>query len=467
MRSKIPLLGGESTHRIAKISDRQSINWRPKAELPGSKTQISLMPWPGLTKITTIDSGPGRANTVEFKGHLYGISNNSLFKMDTSDVVTSVGVLNTTSGWCVIAVGRTHIMITDGTNGYTYDASTFAVISDADYPDDATHCAYLDGRFIAMNGGTDIFFISDDEDPTSWGALNFASAEAHPDNILAITTNTKDIYFFGGASIQIYFNSSNPDFPFDPYPNTIEYGIHAQYSLVQDDKGMYCLAIKPHGGLVVINILGFSGTIISDPDISWTINQLSVTNDAIGAIYDLEGESYYILTFPSADITYAFNLQTGFAHRLKSFGVGRDRALGYGTLNKRQFCMDYSNAKLYELDFDKYTQDGAVIERYRRAQVIHNNNHRIIYDEIVIDIKPGVGNGDEANPVLELRWSDDGAETWSSWYSRSMGAIGEFKTRLVWRRLGISRGRIFEYRCTDPVLAVIIDAYARVEVLDD
>lgn len=467
MRGKIPLLGGQSTHRIAKVKDQQTINWRPKIESPDAKTALSLDCPPGLTKLTTVGTGPGRANMITWLGFLYGVSGNTFFKMDTSDVITIVGTLNTSAGWCVITGGRTYLMITDGTNGYTWDGTTFAVISDADYPDDATHCAYLDSRFIVNDAGTDQFYISSSEDPTAWAALDFASAEASPDDILSFAANTKDLYFAGSDTIQIYYNSGNTDFLFDPYPNTIEYGIHAKYSLTRDDNGLYCLAQKPQGGLVVVRISGFQGSIISDPDITWTINRLSTTSDAIGSIYDMEGESYYILTFPSADLTLAFNLQTGMVHRLKSYGIGRHRALGYGSLGGRQFAMDYSNAKIYELDFDSYTDDGAVIERYRRAQVIHNNNHRVIYDEVVIDIESGVGNSDETNPILQLRFSDDGGNTWSSWLNKKMGKVGEYNTRVIFRRLGVSRGRVFEFRMTDPNLAIIIDAYARVESQDD
>jgi len=420
------------------------------------------MPAAGLTLVTTVSPGPGRANMKVWQDDLYGISGNVFFSINPLDVVTTIGTLNTSAGWCVIAVGRAYIMITDGTNGYTYDGTTFAVISDLDYPDDASHCAYLDSRFIINDTGTDQFYISAAEDPTSWSALDFASAEASPDDILAFETTTKDLYLFGADTIQPYYNSGNQDFLFDPYPNTIEYGIHAKFSLARDDNGLYCLAQKVGGGLVVVHIQGFTGRAISDPDITWTINQLSVTNDAIGAIYDMKGENYYILTFPSADITYAFNLQTSLPHRLKTYGIGRHRVLGYGSLGGRQFGMDYDNGKLYELDFDNYTEDGEVIERYRRSQVIHNNNHMVIYDQVVIDIESGVGNTDDPDPVIQLRYSDDGANTWSSWLNRSMGKIGEHTTRCIWRRLGSSRGRVFEFRVTDKVLAGIIDAYADV-----
>ena len=467
MRKPIPLLGEQSTSRIAKVNDQQTINLYPQVESGSAKSQLTLLSTPGLSKITTIGTGPSRANPVRWGGNLYGVSGNSLWKMDTSDVVTIVGTLNTSSGWCILAGGRTHLGVVDGTNGYYTDGSTTTQIADADFPNGATHISYLDGYFICGKPATDQFYTSASEDITSWAALDFASAEANPDNILAHISTDKDLFLFGGETVQIFYNSGNADFTFSPYPNVIEYGIQAKYSLAKDETGLYCLAISPGGGLSVVKIVGFQGAQISDQDMTWTINQLTTTDDAIGAIYNMKGQNYYILTFPSEDVTYAFNVQTGLAHRLKSYGLGRHRALGYGSLGTRQFVGDYDNAKLYELSFSMYTEDTAIIERYRRARVIHLNNQRIQYHELVIDVKSGVGNVADPTPVMELRWSDDGGNTWSNWIPKSLGATGAYSTRCVWHRLGTSRGRTFEFRCTDQVEFEVIDAFANVEVLND
>ena len=53
-------------------------------------------------------------------------------------------------------------------------------------------------------------------------------------------------------------------------------------------------------------------------------------------------------------------------------------------------------------------------------------------------------------PMISLRWSDDGAKTWSNELTRSMGKIGEYDTEMVWNRLGSGSNRIFEIHFTDP-----------------
>lgn len=65
------------------------------------------------------------------------------------------------------------------------------------------------------------------------------------------------------------------------------------------------------------------------------------------------------------------------------------------------------------------------------------------------------------DPSVSLRWSDDGGHTWGNYHTRSMGRIGEFGARVIWRRLGMTqklRDRVYEISGTDPVKISIMGA---------
>jgi hypothetical protein len=65
------------------------------------------------------------------------------------------------------------------------------------------------------------------------------------------------------------------------------------------------------------------------------------------------------------------------------------------------------------------------------------------------------------NPQVMLRWSDDGGHTWSNEHWKSMGMIGEYGKRVLWRRLGMTqkiRDRVYEISGTDPVPVYIMGA---------
>lgn len=76
-----------------------------------------------------------------------------------------------------------------------------------------------------------------------------------------------------------------------------------------------------------------------------------------------------------------------------------------------------------------------------------------------IEVTPLTVQG--ANPQAMLRWSDDGGHTWSNEHWTSIGRIGGYGQRAIWRRLGMTmklRDRVYEVSGTDPVKLVIIDA---------
>ena len=65
------------------------------------------------------------------------------------------------------------------------------------------------------------------------------------------------------------------------------------------------------------------------------------------------------------------------------------------------------------------------------------------------------------DPQVMLRWSDDAGHTWSNEHWNSMGKIGAYGTRTIWRRLGMTekiRDRIYEISATDPVKIAIVGA---------
>jgi len=63
---------------------------------------------------------------------------------------------------------------------------------------------------------------------------------------------------------------------------------------------------------------------------------------------------------------------------------------------------------------------------------------------------------------MMMRWSDDGGHTWSNEHWLSIGKIGEYFRRVIYRRLGMTlklRDRVYEVSGTDPVKITIMGAH--------
>lgn len=64
-----------------------------------------------------------------------------------------------------------------------------------------------------------------------------------------------------------------------------------------------------------------------------------------------------------------------------------------------------------------------------------------------------------AAPFLILDWSDDGGHTFGIPHSASAGAPGQYTTRVIWRRLGKARDRVFRVRYLAKGKVAFINAY--------
>ncbi|RLC34303.1 MAG: hypothetical protein DRZ76_02915 [Candidatus Nealsonbacteria bacterium] len=149
--------------------------------------------------------------------------------------------------------------------------------------------------------------------------------------------------------------------------------------------------------------------------------------------------------------------------------VSRHRSntsIGSVLFNGNQYVGDYANGKIYQLDMNTYTDDGLAITRIRRTQIINKERVNVIHNKVEVDFEHGVGldvaDGEDGyDPQAILKWSDDEGNTWSNGISVSIGKHGESDTRAVWRRLGMSRNRIYELTIKEePVKVVIIGSYA-------
>jgi hypothetical protein len=142
----------------------------------------------------------------------------------------------------------------------------------------------------------------------------------------------------------------------------------------------------------------------------------------------------------------------------------RHRSNCHAFFNGQHIVGDFENAKLYALDLDTFTDDGNIIRRVRRTTTMNDDQARLFFSRLQVDVESGVGLeiGQGSDPQLMLRYSDDGGNTWSNTKYATMGKIGEYKSRCVFTRLGSGRNRVWEISVTDPVKAVILGANAEI-----
>jgi len=127
---------------------------------------------------------------------------------------------------------------------------------------------------------------------------------------------------------------------------------------------------------------------------------------------------------------------------------------------------DFENGNIYTFDLDVFTDNSQPQKWLRSWRALPpglNDLKRTAQHSLQLDCETGVGlnDGQGSNPQVMLRWSNNGGHTWSNEHWTSMGGIGEYGVRAIWRRLGMTvkiRDRVYEVSGTDPVRTYIMGA---------
>jgi hypothetical protein len=208
---------------------------------------------------------------------------------------------------------------------------------------------------------------------------------------------------------------------------------------------------------------GYSPQEISTHAVTNTLAGKTIS-DAIAFTYQLEGHEFYVVTFPTLDLTWVYDAATQLWHKwlaVDSYNVYHRHRANCQCLFMGQILVgDYLNGAIYAVSKDVYTDNGVTIRRLRRCPHLVADFNQQFFNLLQIQFQPGVGLtfGQGQDPQAMLRWSNDGGSTWSNEHWKSIGKIGKYRNRIIWRRLGSARDRVFEVVVTDPVKAVIVSA---------
>lgn len=343
------------------------------------------------------------------------------------------------------------------TTGQAYEVGT------SSFPDGATHVAFMDGFFIfndPSNSGR--FYISASYDGTDIDGLDFATAERSPDELLSIIVSNRILWLVGADTAEAWFNSGGADFPFEPIQSGYsQVGTPAKYSVIDIDGSVFWLTSNEQGQGMVAMTHGMQPKIISNTNIAAEINKLSDITDARAWSYQRNQQSFYVLTFPHSMRTFVHDMTTSLWHEMSSKNLGYHRSTAHVFCYGKHLVGDPINGKIYELRWDVFTDNGDTITRIRRSRHIHNADRSVRHYALQIEMKEGVGNSAVPDPQLLMRFRDNNG-AWSNEKSRSMGKVGETNKKIIFRRLGRSRDRVYELKVTDAVEAVLVDAFAHI-----
>jgi hypothetical protein len=455
----IQLFGLDQEGKSATVTAQRHLNLYAEIKQEAEKSRVVFYGTPGTTLFSSANGDTPVRGWIAVGSLLYYVHRGTFYEINNAGTRTSRGTLNTTTGFVDMAYNGTVILLVDGTNAYTYTiaTTTLAEVSDADFPDGANTCGWLDGQFIVDAGdGEDSFYIS--ANGTDWDALDFATAESAPDGLIRVFVDHGQILLFGERTIEPWGNVGGADFPFAPIKGAIaQFGLAARRSLTFYNDTLAFLAKNSMGQVQVMAMVGNTPQVISSPELDHIINNYSAVSDATAFGYLLGGHPMLQVNFPTANASWLYDASTGLWSPLE-YGLDGDRHRGemYVNFLTRSLISDYEDGNIYQLDPDTYTDNGTAIARELIGRHVFNSDNRVIVDELYVDMEVGVGleSGQGSDPQAMLSVSKNNGKTWGAGLWKTIGALGNYTARVVWRRLGLARDWTFKLRVTDPIKVV-------------
>lgn len=464
-------IGPSYTSQSVNVDCQRCMNLYPEIDALGTGKEgevASLVSTPGLTSLVTLPTSPVRGVWTTSTGKLYAVGGQYLYSISSAWVATQLGALNTSSGFVSMADNGISLVCVDGSSsGYfvTLSSNTFGQISDPNFLG-ADQVTFQDGYFIFNKPNSQNFYCSD-INALTFNPLNTAAAEGTPDNLVGLMSCQQNLYLFGTQSTEVFYDSGDTPCPFSRIQGAlIQIGCGGKFTIVKMQNAVYWVGGDDTGLGIVYRMQGYQPERISTPAIEAQIRAAGSSNvaNAKAWSYQQGGHVFYCLSVPGINSTWVFDASTNLWHErtyLGSFGPERHRgdcsASAYGS----NIVGDYATGNIYSLDSANFTDNGTAIVRQRAAPHMTRGLNRLFHSHFQLDMETGVGltgTSQGTDPQAILQWSDDGGHTWSNEKWASIGKIGTTKTRVIWRRLGASRDRVYRVTISEPVKVTLIGA---------
>jgi hypothetical protein len=467
----LPIQSGEAD--VRPWSMQALVNGYAEAAEGGAVTPARIVRAGGLTLTADTGVNYGVRGMGALKGVLYVVVNDTLYSVTKAGVATAIAGDGISGGQLPVSIAENRMqlcIVTADGDGYVYEpdgAGTVDKISTTE-PDwlPATSVVYFDDRGVFIRKDSEEYFLSALADFADIDALDFASAEKRPDELVAVLSDHGELWLFGETTIEVWFNAGLPDFPFARIDGgVIERGCAARAGVAKQDNTVFWIG----DDRTIYRANGYQPQRISTHAIEAELEAMVTVADCQAFTWTENGHKFVSFLFPEGGKCFVFDAATTKWHERRS-GVGEaSMAWRCGAVLEVYggvYFGDRLTGKVYRLNREAYDEAGEAMEWSVTTLPIYNGEQRLFYAglDAHFDMGRGLLSGQGSDPQVMLTYSNDGGYTFGTELTRSLGARGDYKARVRWNRLGMARDRVFRLRVTDPVPLTLMDLQADIEV---
>ena len=430
------------------------------------KTPIAYQPTPGTRTFAVAGNGPIR-DIFHEDGRCFCVSGAEVYSVAASGAATKLGDVATSQLPAKIAGNGPQgqqIMVTSGGFGYIWNwsTSTWAQITDVDFPANVQSCEFSDGYFLVLPFNDIDVFYSALFNGLSWDPLRLFSKTQSSDAIRNMAVVNKLIYLLGSKRTEIWQNTGDALVTFAPIQGVlIEHGINPFGGLAKVGNTIAWVGQDADGKCIPWTDVNLAPVKFSHGGIDQQFQAFERTDDAICFTYQFNGHTMWVVTFLTEQRTFVADMNTRppiwheWAYLNPATGV-QEAALArcHTFAFDKHLVGSRLDGTIYELTpAAKYDMDTRPIRRRRRAPHIFAQQGPTTINRFRLQCDAGVANttGQGSDPVVMLSYSTDGGMTYSDELFAEQGEQGQYSTQVEWHGLGQGDDWVFDLATSEPM----------------
>jgi len=339
-------------------------------------------------------------------------------------------------------------------------------------PQSATHVLSISNYLVANNaalpGTRNQIFWSDlgDGNHTVWEPLNFNTADADPDAIVALGQNLRQVFAFGTKTVQVFGIGSDPRLPFAAAASMV-LGCGAPYSPIPIDGGGFALLDDNRR---FVTTTGNASEWISK-DVDKLIRDLSTVSDCIGFRCRIAFWDLLVWLFPTAQRGYAYDQARNTWHQVRGwnnvddFASIRIGAYAFWPSGNLHLVGDPNFENIWTLDPAATSDTGpgtTIVSDIVTARLDQGMAGRKRCNRVRFFLRRGASSGAPAS--LDVSKKDDDGP-WSAFQQLDLGIAGDYRSFVDWFPGGIYRRRQYRVRYSSGITTSIAKMVEDVEAL--
>jgi hypothetical protein len=442
--------------RSRPLSSQSTINFYQEYST-AAKATVSLQSWAGQVLFGSAPSGTDRGQHV-MSNVTYRIVGSDLFRVDSLGNHVDKGFVGGTDR-CTFADNGTDLFIcnTDASGVYKYSNATdeLTEVTDSNIVGSIA-VTFLNGQFIYTK--PNLFIVSDVGNGAVASGLNAGQAESQPDDLVRAYAFNQVLYMIGERTVEPWQNTGIGLPPFARIDaQIIQIGTAATNSINNNDNYLYWLGDDRQ----IYRTTGGSTERITSIAIAHAIEGYTTVDDALAWTITLEGQNFYVITFPTEGVTWALNEslgQDGWFQLSAGDDGGEYNAASYSYVMGNHYVGDKSTGDLYKLCISEYTNNGEPIKRVRTmgsisGELFQMNGKRLQMSRFELILETGVGTvtGQGDDPQIMIEASYDGGRSFTAGEFMNIGRLGETNARALWWNMTSFYDLIIRITTSDPV----------------